>query len=102
MRGMMKWQPFKSLSGQYKILEEHKKQKEKIDKPELSDDEIEDINSLLVALTRGDRVDVTYYDDGLICTVTDYFINCDSIEQRVIFRRKSVPFNVLLGLKRAN
>ena len=38
MRGMMKWQPFKSLNGQYRVLEEHRKEKVKVEKPELSSD----------------------------------------------------------------
>lgn len=100
MRGMMKWQPFKSLSGQYKVLEEHRKQKERKEKPELSDDEIEDINNLLVSLSRGDSIDVTYFDEGQILHVTDSFVTCDSVERRLILRGKKVSFDSLLSVCR--
>ncbi len=100
MRGMMKWQPFKSLSGQYQVLEEHRRQKEKKEKPELSDDEIEDINNLLISLSRGDSVDVTYFDEGQILHVIDSFVRCDPIERRLILNGKKVPFDNLLGVSR--
>lgn len=101
MRGMMKWQPFKSLSGQYRVLEEHEKQKRKVDKPDLSTDEIEDINALLVSLTKGDEVIYSYYDDGMIIHKKDAFLKCDPYEQKIIFKSSKVGFNSLLGIKRA-
>lgn len=102
MRGMMKWQPFKSLSGQYKVLEEHKREREKVCKPELSEDEIEDINNLLVSLSKGDSVDVTYFDDGSILHFVDLFVRCDTIERKVMLQKKSIGFDSLLNLKRAD
>lgn len=102
MRGMMKWQPFKSLTGQYKVLEEHKREREKVQKPELSDDEIEDINNLLASLSKGDSVDVTYFDDGSILHFIGSFVRCDTIERKVMLQRKNIGFDVLLNLKRAD
>lgn len=101
MRGMMKWQPFKSLSGQYRVLEEHRKEKEKVTKPELSDDEIEDINNLLVSLSKGDSVNVTYFDDGNIQHSIDKFIRCDTIERIIQLKTRRIQFDMLLGLSRA-
>ncbi len=101
MRGMMKWQPFKSLSGQYRILEEHRNAKEKIEKPELSEDEIEDINNLLMSLSRGDFVNVTYFDNGNIQHSIDSFIRCDTIERMIQLKSRRIQFDMLLGLKRA-
>ncbi len=101
MRGMMKWQPFKSLSGQYRILEEHRKEKEKVTKPELSDDEIEDINNLLVSLSKGDAVNVTYFDDGNIQHSIDNFIRCDTIERIIQLKTRRIQFDMLLSLSRA-
>ncbi len=101
MRGMMKWQPFKSLSGQYQVLEEHRKEKEKIAMPELSEDEIEDINNLLVSLSKGDFVNVTYFDDGSILHSLDSFIRCDTIERTIQLKSRRIRFDMLLGLTRA-
>lgn len=100
MRGMMKWQPFKSLSGQYKVLEEHRRQKEREEKPELSEDEIEDINNLLVSLSRGDSIAVTYFDDGKILHLTDSFVACDQIERRLVLHGKKLSFDSLIGISR--
>ncbi len=101
MRGMMKWQPFKSLSGQYKVLDEHRKEKEKVEKPELSEDEIEDINNLLVSLSKGDCVNVTYFDNGSILHSKDNFIRCDTIERMIQLKTTRIRFDMLLGLTRA-
>lgn len=101
MRGMMKWLPFKSLSNQYKILDDHKREAEKVTKPELSEDEIEDMNNLLVSLNRGDRISVTYFDDGRILTLIDDFRRADPLERKLFLSKCGISFDSLLNLKRS-
>lgn len=100
MRGIKKWQPFKSLNGQYQILDERRKQKRKKDKPELSENQIEDINALLTSLTKGDYICVTYYDDGEIIQEKDLFLQIDPYEKRICLTKHILPFDALLDLKR--
>ena len=44
MRGMKKWLPFKSLSGQYEELDKMKSSRKKVAMPELSVDQIDELN----------------------------------------------------------
>lgn len=100
MRGMKKWQPFKSLQGQYRVLEEHHRVKSLVEKPELSYDKIEEINSVLSALKPGDSVLVTYYQNGMIQTQNLLFQKCDLYVRQLYFREMKLSFSCLLDLKR--
>ena len=60
MRGMKKWLPFKSLKGQYEELEKMKKERAKVEKPVLSEDEEEEVNRFLIGLKRGEKTKGRY------------------------------------------
>ncbi len=47
-RGMVKWQAFKTLPEQYEQLEQYIQDQNKIDKPSLSDDQLNDLNYLFL------------------------------------------------------
>ncbi len=73
MRGMKKWLPFKSLDGQDEVIENMYRERNKVEKPILSPEEEEEINDCLVSLKRGDRVSLSYYEDGEIITCEAVF-----------------------------
>lgn len=98
MRGMMKWLPFKSLKGQYEILEAYEREKEKVVKPELSDDKIEEINYKLVSLKPGDKVKVKYYSNGFIKEAGLSFLSYDSLTDRLKFQTISLNTTDILDL----
>lgn len=100
MRGMKKWLPFKSLNGQYQVLEEMEKERKKVSKPELSIDEIEEINLVLTSLQRGDRVKVTYYQNGQIVKRNFIFLKVDTYQKRLIGQGISLSFEDLLDIHR--
>ena len=100
MRVMMKWQPFKSLNGQYRVLEEHRKEKVKVEKPELSSDEVEDINAMLVSLSRGDIIRIRFFYDGQISVRTEVFISVDEIDRIIKCEGSIISFDDLLGIER--
>ena len=64
-RGMKKWAPFSSLIEQSICLEEMKFAKNKVEKPKISNEIAEKINSILVSYN-GQEVTITYYYDGYI------------------------------------
>lgn len=101
MRGMKKWLPFKSLSGQYEVLEERKKERSKVTRPELSLDEIDELNQALTSLKKGEEAKVTYFVDGVIVHNKPLvFLRCDGAEQKVFFKGLSLPFRNLLRIER--
>lgn len=96
MRGMKKWLPFKSLSGQYEVLDKMKQGRKKVDKPELSIDEIDNINHALISLKKGDVANVTFFDDGFILSKDMIFVKYDGYTKTVYFKEMSLPFSSLL------
>src|SRR5699024_10055518 len=63
--GMIKWEPFATMPEQFENVRKLKKDQEKIERPELSDDLLDEINRTLkkaVALKR--QVRIEYYYDG--------------------------------------
>ena len=102
MRGMKKWLPFKSLSGQYEILDEHEKEREKVDRPDLSEEEIEEINAVLCSLKKGDIVYLSYYDEEesrIIQREKRTFLSCEEYAQYIRFKEGNIAFRNLLALE---
>lgn len=102
MRGMKKWLPFKSLNGQYQILAERKEQKNKVNRPELSLDQIDDLNYALTSLEKGDKAKVTFYQSGSILTKNLTFLKCDGYQQKALFKEFSLLFRDLIQIKKIN
>lgn len=98
MRGMKKWLPFKSLKDQYRILNETVSSRNKVEKPELSIDQIDELNHALISLHKGDVAKVTYFEDGVIKSKEVKFIKSDGYLQMVFFKGFSLPFTSLLEL----
>ena len=99
MRGMKKWLPFKSLKGQYQILDRMKENRMKTTKPELSIDQIDDLNRALSSLQKGDKTTVTYFDDGNILKKDAVFLKSDGTTMNVFFKGFSLPFSSLISFE---
>lgn len=82
-RGMKKWAPFSSLVEQATCLEEMKYQRNKIQKPRLTEDQMEKINSVLQNYKKGDTVHLKFYRDGYLY-VTDVQIKRIDLENRIL------------------
>lgn len=67
-RGIKKFAAFKSLKGQYEILNEEIKKNNMIEMPELQDDQIEKIafNLALLNSNNNQTVDIKYFDKGYV------------------------------------
>jgi hypothetical protein len=99
MRGMKKWLPFKSLNGQYEMLDTMKENKKKVDRPELSLDQIDELNHCLITMKKGDKAKVTYYDSGMVVTKQLIYIKCDGYEQKALFKGFSLKFMDLIRIE---
>lgn len=69
-RGMKKWAPYSSLIEQATCLEEMKYQRNKIERPILTEDRKEKINYTLQSYQKGQIVKIEFFNDGYL-----YFIN---------------------------
>lgn len=98
-RGMVKWAPYKSLPEQEDYLEKMEEEKNKVDKPLLSDDELIELDTKLSTYNRGDLISIEYYDYGFIKTVDDYLDYIDTINKRIVLKnRMSIPVSNVLSL----
>lgn len=98
-RGMVKWAPYKSLPEQEDYLEKMEEEKNKVDKPLLSDDELIELDTKLSTYNRGSPISIEYYDYGFIKTVDDYLDYIDTINKRIVLKnRMSIPVSNVLSL----
>lgn len=70
-RGMIKWMPFATMPEQFQNIQEQIEQQNKIERPELSDDRLEELNRTLQEAIHSTRlVLVEFYHDGYIHQLT--------------------------------
>ena len=81
-RGMVKWQPFKTMPEQYERLEQYVEDQNKIDKPILSDDQLYELNeTLMFKMLNDPEVVISYYEGGYIKNIEGYIRKVDGYEQ---------------------
>ena len=77
-RGMVKWQAFKTLPEQYEQLEQYIQGQNKIDRPSLSDHQLNDLNDKLIfKMYRDPTIELRYFVDGYIKTKEGYIHKVD-------------------------
>ena len=65
-RGMKKWAPYSSLIEQATCLEQMKYQRNKIERPILTDDQKEKINYALQSYKKGQIIKIKFFHDGYL------------------------------------
>ena len=99
-RGIKKWAPYKTLETQDFELKEHKEKEEKIEKPLISAEFAEEINNILVNY-HGELLDIGYFKNGKIITVTDHIKRIDTIEKKlVLFSKKVIMITDIVSIER--
>lgn len=69
-RGMIKWAPFATMPQQFADVKRQIESQSKIDRPELSEDRLQEINETLhIALEKHQDVALEYYLDGYIQSI---------------------------------
>ncbi|MGW7952751.1 YolD-like family protein [Staphylococcus xylosus] len=77
-RGMVKWQFFKTIPEQYERLEQYIKDQNKIDRPSLSDHQLNDLNDKLIFKMYNDpTIEIRYFVVGYIKTKEGYIHKAD-------------------------
>ena len=99
-RGMKKWAPYKSLVEQEKYLKKASDNNQKVERPQLSSDEAELINEILVNY-QGEELIITYWRNDKINTISTVLKKIDVINKKIILPdRKTISFMELINLER--
>lgn len=98
-RGMIKYQPYQSLTEQASILSRMRYEKNKRPKPLISSDMAEEINEILVHYER-EKVRARYYEDGYVYELPGVISFIDSTFKALTIQGKRIPFSRLVGLER--
>ena len=99
-RGMKKWAPYKSLPEQEKYLKKLKEDQEKVERPVMSSDEMEEINEILVNYA-GEEVLISYWRNEKVNNVTTTIKKIDVDNKKIVLPdRKTIYFAELIKLER--
>ncbi|MEB8115641.1 YolD-like family protein [Staphylococcus saprophyticus] len=78
VHGMVKWQAFKTLPEQYEQLEQYIQDQNKIEKPILDDDQLNELNNTLIFKMYNDpSIELRYFESGYIKTKVGYIHKVD-------------------------
>ena len=95
---MKKWAPFSSLIEQATCLEQMRYERNKIDKPVLSDDQIEKINYILQSYKRGQIVKIKFYNDGYLYVIETQIKRIDLENRCLILTKEKLKFENIIDI----
>ena len=99
-RGMKKWAPYKSLIEQEKYLKKASQKNEKQERPQISSDEAENINEILVNYN-GEELEITYWRNEKINTISSILVKIDPENKKIVLpERKAIYFKELISIER--
>ncbi|WP_392388618.1 YolD-like family protein [Bacillus cereus] len=85
VKKMVKWTPFAAMPEQFAGIREIIKDKTKVERPTLTQDEQERIeNTLLCSLLSEEEILITYYEDGFLLTSYMNVIDIDPLNKSII------------------
>lgn len=97
-RGMKKWAPFSSLIEQATCLEQMKYQRNKIEKPVLTEDQIEKINFVLQSYRKGEMVKIKFYHDGYLYEINTIIKRIDLENRQLILEHGKLEFSNIIDI----
>lgn len=98
-RKMLKWAPFESVVSTNKVMKEVMHEKNKIKKPILSIEQVEDIeNKIINAYRDQDNINISYYEKGYIYNINSYIKKIDCINKLVYLNNKIIYFNQITNV----
>ncbi|WP_025725233.1 YolD-like family protein [Acholeplasma granularum] len=84
-RGIIKWAPFDALNGFHEAISNYKYQKNKIEKPILLEDKLEQMDMILKdAVLEYKEIEIKYYEDGYIKNIFGFIRKLDIIYKNII------------------
>ena len=97
-RGMKKWAPFSSLIEHATCLEQMKYERNKIDKPILSDDQKQKINYALQTYKKGQIVKIKFFNDGYLYYTNTQIKRIDLENRRLILESGKLDFSNIIDI----
>ena len=97
-RGMKKWAPFSSLIEQATCLEQMKYQRNKIERPILTEDRKEKINYVLQSYERGQIVKIEFFNDGYLYFINTTIKRIDLENRKLILEHGKLDFINLIDI----
>lgn len=102
---MIKWTPFTAMPEQFAGIREIIKEKNKVTRPILTDDEKELIESMLLcSLLSEEEILITYYEDGYLLSSYMTVVDIDPSNSAVIctdafYNKIKLQFSNIIGVK---
>ena len=98
-RGMKKWAPYKSLIEQEKYLKKSHDKNNKQVRPQISSDEAEEINEILVNY-HGEELQISFWRNEQINTISTILAKIDPVNKKIVLpNRKTIYFTELIDIK---
>ena len=95
-RGMKKWRPFNSVVPAKELL----KKNINVSLPSLSKDEIEEFEEKIKAsLYTHSLIEITYYENNELKTISDYVIRLDPIRKNIYLNNTTINFRQIYKIK---
>lgn len=92
-RGVIKWMPFNSIVEEQKLIEQLVKDKNKITKPNLSQEQIQkNEEKLIEAFYEKIRVTIEYFQAGYLLKTTSKILKIDTISQKIYLEKQQILF----------
>lgn len=96
-RGMKKWAPFSSLIEQSTCLEKMRYERNKIDKPSISNDRANKINEILKNY-HGQEIKIKYYYDGYLFEIKTTIIKIESTQRALVTSKGIIPLSNIIDV----
>lgn len=104
-RDKVKWAPFKTVSDQYKFLDEYIEEQNKVEMPLLSDDQLQILNETVYYNSMNNILtELSYWDNGYINSMECYINKVDALENVMIVSNESketkikIPLNSIINI----
>ncbi len=96
-RGYIKWAPFNSLINDKNIIKEVKEKEFILDKPELSEDQINILNDKIFdAYTNHYKVNLIIYKNMKLVKIIGFVNSINILKKYIIFNKEHIFFNQIL------
>ncbi|CAC6169984.1 YolD-like family protein [Staphylococcus aureus] len=104
-RYKVKWAPFKTVSNQYKLLDEYIEEQNKVDMLLLSDDQLQILNETVYFNSMNNILtELCYWDNGYIHSIQCYINKMDIVECVMVITTKNsetkikIPINNIISV----
>ncbi|HCY7940299.1 TPA: YolD-like family protein [Staphylococcus aureus] len=105
-RDKVKWSTFKTVSDQYKLLDEYIEEQNKVDMPLLSDDQLQILNETVYYNSMNNILtELSYWDNGYINSMECYINKVDLFEHVMVVTSKNretktkISLNTIVSIK---